>query len=49
MSISEEIQLIQNYIDLEQLRYGDRLELVLNKDIENPQTQIAPLILVSLI
>ncbi len=49
VSISEEIQLIQNYIDLEQLRYGNRLELVFNKDIDNPQTQIAPLILVSLI
>jgi len=49
VSISEEIQLIQNYIDLEQLRYGERLELVFNKDIDDPQTQIAPLILVSLI
>jgi two-component system LytT family sensor kinase len=49
VSISEEIQLIQNYIDLEQLRYGNGLELVFNKDIDNSQTQIAPLILVSLI
>jgi len=49
VSISEEIQLIQNYIDLEQLRYGDRLELVFNKEVDNSQTQIAPLILVSLI
>jgi two-component system LytT family sensor kinase len=49
VSISEEIQLIQNYIDLEELRYGDRLELVFNKNIDNAQTQIAPLVLVSLI
>jgi len=49
VTIAQEIQLIQNYIDLEQLRYGDRLELVFNKNIDNHQTQIAPLILVSLI
>lgn len=49
VSIDKELKLIQNYIDLEQLRYGDRLELIFNKTIDNPQTQIAPLILVSLI
>ena len=49
VTIAQEVQLIQNYIDLEQLRYGDRLELVFNKNIDNHQTQIAPLILVSLI
>ena len=49
VTIAEEIQLIQNYIDLERLRYGNRLELVLNKNIDDSQTQIAPLILVSLI
>jgi len=49
VTIIEEIQLIQNYIDLEQLRYGERLEVVFDKDIDSNQTQIAPLILVSLI
>lgn len=49
VTIAEEIQLIQNYIDLERLRYGNRLELVFNKNIDDSQTQIAPLILVSLI
>jgi len=49
VAIDKEIKLIQNYIDLEQLRYGERLELVFNQAIDNPQTQIAPLILVSLI
>lgn len=49
VTIAQEILLIQNYIDLEQLRYGDRLELIFNKEIDNSQTQIAPLILVSLI
>ncbi len=49
VTIREEVQLIQNYINLEQLRYGDRLEVVFNLNIDVDQTQIAPLILVSLI
>lgn len=49
VSIDKEIKLIQNYIDLEQLRYGDRLELSFNHSIDNLNTQIAPLILISLI
>ena len=49
VTIGEEVQLIQNYINLEQLRYGDRLEVVFNMNIDSDQTQIAPLILVSLI
>lgn len=49
VTIAEEIQLIQNYIDLEKLRYGNRLELGFNKNIDDSQTQIAPLILISLI
>ncbi len=49
VSVLEEIQLIQNYIDLERLRYGDRLELVFKQTIDNLQAQVAPLILVSLI
>jgi two-component system LytT family sensor kinase len=49
VTIAEEVQLIQNYINLEQLRYGDRLAVVFNQNIDSFQTQIAPLILVSLI
>ena len=49
VTIDKELKLIQNYIDLEQLRYGDRLELSFDNNIDNPQTQIAPLILISLI
>ncbi|TGV04727.1 sensor histidine kinase [Flavivirga rizhaonensis] len=49
VTIEKELELIQNYIDLEKLRYGERLELKLNKNIDNPQTKIAPLILVSII
>jgi LytS/YehU family sensor histidine kinase len=43
--LANEIELLQNYISLEQLRYGERLEMsvVINGDIE--QYQIAPLLL----
>ncbi|OUR93218.1 hypothetical protein A9Q87_05755 [Flavobacteriales bacterium 34_180_T64] len=47
--VVKELKLIQNYIALEQLRYGDRLELNFNHEIDNLNTQIAPLILMSLI
>jgi len=49
VTIDKELKLIRNYIDLERLRYGERLELNFNQTIDTPQTQIAPLILVSLI
>lgn len=47
--IEDESKLIHNYIDLEKLRYGSRLSLTLLEEIDNPKTQIAPLILISLI
>lgn len=49
VSIEKEMQLIQNYIDLESLRYGDRLQLEFHKEIDNQQTSIAPLILISIV
>ena len=49
VTVEKEMQLIQNYIDLESLRYGDRLQLEFEKKIDNPQTQIAPLILISIV
>ncbi len=49
VSIDKEIKLIENYIDLEKLRYGDRLQLEFQKEIGNSNAKIAPLILVSLI
>jgi len=47
--ISKEIELLEHYIDLEKLRYGDRLELNFQYKIDNPNSQIAPLILISLV
>jgi two-component system, LytTR family, sensor kinase len=43
--INKEIQLIEDYIDLEKIRYNDRLNIVFNKSIDDQNTMIAPLIL----
>lgn len=47
--IDKEIQLINNYIDLESIRYGDRLKLSFNKEIDSEDTLVAPLLLLSLV
>jgi LytS/YehU family sensor histidine kinase len=48
VTLSSEIELIENYIELEKLRYDDRLEIKLNNHIEK-DGEIAPLILLSLV
>lgn len=47
--IQQEIQLLQNYIDLELLRYGDRLALSFKYEIDDPTASIAPLVLLSMV
>ncbi len=47
--IRKEVSLLENYIALETIRYGDLLDLVFNKNIENPEVEIAPLILLSIV
>ena len=47
--IQKEVELIQNYIDLELLRYGDRIDFTFKKQITTPQTTITPLILLSIV
>ncbi|MFY0594644.1 sensor histidine kinase [Roseivirga sp.] len=49
VSINDEIKLINNYIDLEKLRYGGRLNLVYKDSIDEPNTMLSPLIMLSLI
>ena len=39
------IKIIEDYIELESLRYDDRLTVNFEKNIENVQSEIAPLIL----
>jgi len=48
VSLSSEIELLGNYIELEKLRYDDRLEINFNNRIEQ-DGEIAPLILLSLV
>src|ERR1043165_6331584 len=49
ISIKEELAVLDDYIALERLRYGERLDLKFVKDIKEPGLQIAPLILLSLV
>lgn len=48
VSLSSEITLLNNYIELEKLRYDERLKIKLETTIENDM-QIPPLILLSLV
>lgn len=45
VSVSNEIKLIEDYIQLEELRYSDRLLITFEKDIENPDCLIPPMLL----
>lgn len=41
-----EIKIIDDYIELEKLRYTDRLKVYFSKDVDNPEQAIAPLLLI---
>lgn len=43
--ISDELKIIEDYIDLERLRYGNRLEVNIEQSIDDPRQMIAPLLL----
>ena len=47
--IANEISFIQDYIDLESLRYGDKLKLSFKHNLKYPNIKIAPLILISFV
>lgn len=47
--ISKEVALVRNYIDLELLRYGDRLSLDFDVALDDETTLISPLIFLSLV
>ena len=49
VTMQQEIDLIQSYIDLEKLRHGARLQVTFQSELDNPSTPIAPLILLSLV
>lgn len=47
--ISEEVKLLEDYIELERIRYNERLSLTISIDISNPNANITPLLLLPLI
>lgn len=49
IAIEKEIELIQGFIDLESLRYGNALDVTFSKTIDNVNAPIAPLILLPLV
>lgn len=49
VNINQEWELIENYVDLEALRYHKELDLEIHKNIDNEQAQIAPLILITIV
>ena len=49
VSLKDEIQLIENYIALERLRYGNGLKVEFKKDAIDKSTKIAPLVLLSIV
>lgn len=48
VSLSEEILAIENFIALEQIRYGDRLQVVFDQEVKGP-LQVSPLLLLSMV
>jgi len=49
VELLEEIQLVENYYELEKLRYGKRLKFSLETTIENEHVEIPPMILFILV
>ncbi len=45
ISVTDEAKVIKDYIELEKLRYNKRLTIDYQEDIDNPNTSIAPLLL----
>ncbi|MEM6630460.1 MAG: sensor histidine kinase [Bacteroidota bacterium] len=47
--VSKEINLLTHYIELERIRYGERLLLTFQHELENNQARVAPLVLLSIV
>jgi two-component system LytT family sensor kinase len=44
--LTDELRIIEDYIELEKLRYTSRLKVIFIKEIDNPDQRIAPLLLI---
>ena len=49
ISIAEEIKLMEDYIDLEKIRYNQQLNVVFTKEIDNAEQEMSPLLLLPFI
>ena len=49
VGIDDEIKFLQNYIDLHTIRHFKKLQVKFDKDIQNRESKIAPLILINLV
>ena len=49
VELETEIEYLQNYIDLQRLRFGQHVEINFNKHIDHPNFQIEPMLLISFV
>lgn len=49
ITVAEEIKMLEDYIELEKIRYNERLSIRLDKNIDDPARAITPLILLPLV
>lgn len=49
VSLIEEIEIIENYIALEEIKYGERLKVEFEKKIANKEQKVIPLLLLSIV
>jgi two-component sensor histidine kinase len=49
VSLADEVQFIENYINLMKIRLPQSVDVKLEKDIEDPHTKVAPLLFISLV
>lgn len=49
VTLEEELKALENYVELERLRHGDRLDFRFAKEIQDPSYRMSPLLLLSLV
>jgi len=49
VALREEIQIIENYLALEQIKYGNRIAISFEKEIQHKELKITPLLLLSIV
>jgi two-component system, LytTR family, sensor kinase len=45
VALSKEVELLRNYVDLEKLRYGKKLKIKMDIEVQNDSIKVAPLML----